>query len=174
MLQALGTQRTAKEALVRELGEAARRVDALAVAHVAFDAHVPFEQLKGKLPPPVAGQVEEGFGRVVDAQFKTVLMHKGVDLRAPEGAVVHAVAAGRVVHAAAHPGYGNLVIVDQGQGYFTLYAHLQAIEHAVGDALSAGGRVGAVGATGSLKGPYLYFEIRHHGTALDPGDWIKK
>jgi septal ring factor EnvC (AmiA/AmiB activator) len=174
LVHALAAQREAKEKLVQELTEAAGKVDALAVAPQAFAPKLAFERLKGKLPLPAPGKIEVGFGRVVDPQFNTVLVQKGIDLRAEPGAQVSAVAGGRVVHAAALRGYGNLVIVDQGQGYFTLYAHLSAIEHAVGDELEAGARVGAVGDSGSLKGAYLYFEIRHHGTPLDPATWLKK
>ena len=174
LVKALAAQRDAKEKLVQELAEAASHLDELAASPGVFAPKLAFEKLKGHLPMPATGRVEVGFGRVVDPQFGTVLVQKGVDLRAEQGEIVHAVAAGRVVHAAALRGYGNLVIVDQGQGYFTLYAHLQTIEHAVGDVLNPGDRIGAVGDTGSLKGAYLYFEIRHHGTPLNPAEWLKK
>ncbi|MBS2029829.1 MAG: peptidoglycan DD-metalloendopeptidase family protein [Deltaproteobacteria bacterium] len=174
LVKALAAQREAKEKLVQELAEAASHLDSLAAAPAVFTPKLAFEKLKGRLPMPAAGHVEVGFGRVVDPQFGTVLVQKGVDLRAEQGTVVQAVAAGRVVHAAALRGYGNLVILDQGQGFFTLYAHLMTIEHAVGDVLNPGDRVGAVGDTGSLKGAYLYFEIRHHGTPLNPADWLRK
>lgn len=173
LVKALASQREAKEQLVQELSDAAARVDALAVAPKAFAPPQAFEKLKGKLPLPAPGNIEVGFGRIVDPQFGTVVVQKGIDLRADAGVPVLAVAAGRVVHAGELRGYGNLVIVDNGQGYFTLYAHLQSIEHQLGDELKPGDRIGAVGDTGSLKGPYLYFEIRHHGTPLNPAEWLK-
>lgn len=174
LVQALSQQREAKEKLVQELSEAAGKVNALAVAALTFAPRIAFEKLKGHLALPTAGHIEVGFGHIVDPQFGTVLNQKGLDVRAEEGSPVVAVAAGRVVYAGQLRGYGNLIIVDQGQGYFTLYAHLQAIEHQVGDELAPGARIGLVGDTGSLKGPYLYFEIRHHGTPLNPAEWLKK
>lgn len=174
LMQSLTAQRALKEKLVQELAEAASRLDALAQADKPFSPQIPFERLKGRLPFPAAGQVEVGFGRIVDAQFGTVLLQKGIDLRAGAGTPIQAIAPGRVVHAAPLRGYGNLLIVDQGQGYFTLYAHLQTMERSVGELVQAGDRLGEVGDTGSLKGAYLYFEIRHHGTPLNPAEWLRR
>jgi murein DD-endopeptidase MepM/ murein hydrolase activator NlpD len=174
LLAALSDQRSAKEKLVEELTQAASRIDALAQAPVGFSPRVPFEKQKGRLPRPASGVIEVGFGRVVDPQFQTVLIQKGVDLRADAGTPVIAVAHGRVVHAGTLRGYGNLVILDHGQGYFTLYAHLEKTERQIGEVLAPGDRIGGVGETGSLKGPFLYFEIRHHGTPLDPALWLRK
>jgi murein hydrolase activator len=173
-MQSLTSQRATKEKLVEELSEAASRVDALARAPQSFSPAMAFDRLKGHLPFPAAGQVEVGFGRIVDAQFGTVLLQKGIDLRAEAGTPVLAIANGKVVHAAPLRGYGNLLIVDQGQGFFTLYAHLESIDRSVGELVSAGERLGAVGDTGSLKGAYLYFEIRHHGTPLNPAEWLRR
>lgn len=174
LLTALAAQRTAKERLVEELAEAASRVDALAQTPVGFTPRIPFEKQKGKLPRPAQGTVQVPFGRVVDPRFGTVLQQKGIDLQAEPGTPVLAIAHGRVVHAGTLRGYGNLVILDHGQGYFTLYAHLERTERQVGEVLGPGDRVGGVGDTGSLKGPFLYFEIRHHGTPLDPAQWLRK
>jgi septal ring factor EnvC (AmiA/AmiB activator) len=103
-----------------------------------------------------------------------VVVQKGIDLRAPEGQEVRCVAAGRVAHSGWLRGYGNLLLVDHGAGYFSLYAHLATLERKAGEELKAGDRLGAVGDTGSLKGAYLYFELRHHGTPLNPAGWLKK
>ena len=131
-----------------------------------------FAALKGRLPFPTDGHIEVGFGKVLNPKFNTVTYQNGLDLRAPEGTEVIAVAAGRVVHASSFRGYGNLVIVDHGDGYHSLYAHLSAIAREVGDALEAGEVVGQVGDTGSLKGAYLYFELRRKGKPTDPKDWF--
>jgi murein hydrolase activator len=69
-------------------------------------------------------------------------------------------------------GYGNLLILDHGGGYHTLVAHLSSVTPGVGDRVAAGDSVGEVGETGSLKGAYLYFEIRRSGQALDPAPWL--
>jgi septal ring factor EnvC (AmiA/AmiB activator) len=131
-----------------------------------------FAALKGSLPRPSAGVVEVGFGKVVNPRFNTVTLQKGVDIRAPMGTPVQAVAPGTVVYSGALRGYGNLLIIDHGGGYHTLMAHLATLEAAVGANVEAGQQVGTVGDTGSLKGAYLYFEIRKAGQAVDPAPWL--
>ena len=131
-----------------------------------------FEALKGRLPWPTPGLIEVAFGKVVNPRFNTVLWQKGLDLRAAPGAPVKAVAKGRVVYADWLKGYGNLVILDHGEGYHTLHAHLGQVAVANGGTLEEGDVLGEVGDTGSLKGPYLYFELRHRGSPLDPAKWL--
>lgn len=131
-----------------------------------------FRALRGKLPFPTRGTVEVGFGKVVNPRFNTVTVQKGLDIRAPEGTPVRAVADGSVVFAGWLRGYGNLVILDHGGGYHSLMAHLATVTHTVGAEVRAGEEVGTVGDTGSLKGAYLYFEIRKSGRAVDPAPWL--
>jgi septal ring factor EnvC (AmiA/AmiB activator) len=133
-----------------------------------------FAALRGRLPLPVTGRIEAGFGRVVDPRFNTVTQHPGLDIRAPEGAPVRAVADGRVVHAGWFRGYGNIVIVDHGDGYHTLVAHLGAMRTAVGEEVEAGDVLGTVGDTGSLKGAFLYFELRERQRPVDPTPWLRR
>jgi len=135
--------------------------------------HSGFALLHGLLPYPAAGPIEVGFGRVVDPRFNTVTVQKGLDIRAPPGAEVRAVAPGRVVHAGWFRGYGNLVIVDHGDGYHTLVAHLASMSTAIGEEVPGGSLLGTVGDTGSLKGPYLYFELREKGRPVDPRAWLR-
>jgi len=99
-------------------------------------------------------------------------VQNGVDVEAPAGAPVRAIAPGRVVHAGWFKGYGNLVIVDHGEGYHTLVAHLASMQTAMGEEVDAGTVLGTVGDSGSLKGPYLYFEIREKGRPVDPRPWL--
>ena len=128
-----------------------------------------------KLPFPVdRGRIEVRFGRAVDPHFGTVTLQNGVDIRAPLGAPVHAVWDGKVVHAGWFRGFGNLLIVDHGSGIYSLMAHLDQLERAVGDGVHAGEEVGTVGESGSLKGPYLYFELRDGQKPLDPERWLSR
>jgi murein DD-endopeptidase MepM/ murein hydrolase activator NlpD len=128
---------------------------------------------KGSLPSPCPEAIlEVPFGKVVNLKFNTVTSQRGWDLRARAGTPVRAPAPGKVAHAAWFGGYGNLLIVDHGAGVHTLYAHLQDFAKAVGDEVREGEVVGRVGDTGSLKGAYLYFEIRQDGKAVDPAHWI--
>lgn len=159
---------------VAELERAHARLTALIdkARQGAFQGRSVIAAMRGRLPWPASGAVEVGFGKVVNPKFQTVTFHKGLDLRAPEGAAVVAVAPGKVVHAGWFRGYGNLVILDHGDGYHSLAAHLSRIARATGDEVAALDLIGEVGETGSLKGPHLYFEIRHRGKPVDPSDWL--
>jgi len=128
---------------------------------------------KGHLPFPTHGLVEVGFGKVVNPRFNTVTVQKGLDVRAKEGAEVVSVAPGTAVFAGWLKGYGNLIIVDHGGGYHSLYAHLARMDVEVGTVVEEGEAIGQVGDTGSLKGAYLYFEIRKAGQAVDPQPWLE-
>jgi murein hydrolase activator len=110
---------------------------------------------------------------VVNPRFNTVTVQKGIDIRAAEGAEVHAIGTGSVVFSGWLKGYGNLVIVDHGSAFHSLYAHLSNSQVDVGTAVEEGEKIGQVGDTGSLKGSYLYFEIRKGGQAVDPLPWLK-
>ncbi len=165
-------ERAAIEAAAQEV-KLAEFVAALPPAAGGATLHTGFALLRGKLPRPVTGTVEVGFGRVVDPRFNTVTVQNGLDIRAPGGIQVRAVAPGRVAHAGWFKGYGNLVIVDHGDGYHTLVAHLGSMSTAMGEEVEAGTLLGTVGDTGSLKGPYVYFEIRERGRPVDPRAWLR-
>ena len=132
-----------------------------------------FETLRSALAPPVRGPIVRDFGRQVDAEFGTQTFHPGVVFDAPRGLPVHAVADGRVRFAGWFRGYGRLVILDHGGGYFTVTGHLETFDVAVGDAVNRRQPIGTVGETGSLSGPRVYFEVRRGGEALDPADWLQ-
>jgi septal ring factor EnvC (AmiA/AmiB activator) len=135
----------------------------------------PVRSARGRLLFPVpGGQIEARFGRAVDQRFGTVTLQRGIDVRAPDGAPVRAVHGGTVVHAGWFRGYGNLMIIDHGGGMFSLMAHLATLDRAVGDEVRRGDQLGTVGDTGSLKGSYLYFELRDGQKPLDPEPWLAK
>jgi murein hydrolase activator len=188
----LGEERERKRALVmdrkanrtRERGalaelETAGRALEETVAALPAQAQVPFAppagafaKLRGKLPPPVRAPIAQGFGRVVDDESKTATFRKGVEFAAPEGDPVRAVASAQVRYAGRFRGYGKTVILDHGDGYFTVSSHLAETRVAVGATVRAGDEIGSVGDTGSLSGPQLYFELRRGSEALDPSDWL--
>jgi septal ring factor EnvC (AmiA/AmiB activator) len=157
------------EAQSRKLAEF---IEALPPSRSGPTPYTGFASLRGRLPRPAGSRIEVGFGRVVDPRFRTVTVQKGVDIAAERGEEVHAVAPGRVVHAGWFKGYGNLVIVDHGEGFHTLVAHLASMTAAAGEEVDAGALLGTVGDTGSLKGSYLYFEVRENGKPIDPKAWL--
>jgi septal ring factor EnvC (AmiA/AmiB activator) len=143
------------------------------VAELKSDARAAgLSRRRGKLPFPARGPIEVGFGKVLNPKFNTVIFQNGVDLRAPLGAEVRTVASGTVVHAGPFRGYGNLLVIDHGGGYHTLYAHLREMRRSAGERVEEGETIATVGDTGSLKGPYLYFEIREDGKPVDPVAWL--
>ena len=157
------------EAQGRKLAEF---IEALPAPRSGSAPYSGFASLRGHLPRPAGTRIEVGFGKVVDPRFRTVTVQKGVDIAARRGEEVLAVAPGRVAHAGWFKGYGNLVIVDHGEGFHTLVAHLASMTAAAGEDVQAGSVLGTVGDTGSLKGAYLYFEIRENGKPLDPKSWL--
>lgn len=98
--------------------------------------------------------------------------HTGTDLAAPEGAPVRSAGGGVVSQAGRAGAYGNMVVVDHGDGLETRYAHLSAIGVKSGDRVTAGAIVGQVGATGRATGPHLHIEVRQDGQPLDPAEQI--
>lgn len=164
----------ASQDLNSKLGELSDRKRPLLAPEVRLEGPS-IRKSRGKLFFPVpAGTIEVHFGRAVDPRFGTVTLQKGIDVRAKAGAPVHAVWPGKVVHSGWFKGYGNLLIVDHGHGMFSLMAHLDTLERAVGELIHKGDQIGTVGETGSLKGPYLYFELRDGQTPLDPERWLSK
>jgi murein DD-endopeptidase MepM/ murein hydrolase activator NlpD len=111
---------------------------------------------------PVDGVVVSGFG------MRWGRMHEGIDITASTGTPIRAAAAGTIIHAGWLGGYGNLVVVDHGNGLATAYAHASAILVVVGQAVSQGETVSLVGSTGNSSGPHLHFEVRVNGVAVDP------
>lgn len=117
--------------------------------------------------PPVSGRLSSGFGwRNVSVNGNRY--HGGVDLAAPFGTPVTAARSGTVVRAGWWGTYGNVVVVDHGDGSETRYAHLSAVGVRVGEALRQGDVLGRVGSTGASTGPHLHFEVRFDGRAVDP------
>ncbi len=171
LLSYVKAETTQSSRVIKELERAERQLSTL-IEEMESTATSGFGALRGKLPMPTSGVVEVGFGKVVNPRFNTVTVQKGVDIRAGMGRPVRAVAPGKVAFAGWLRGYGNLVIVDHGDGFHTLFAHLADVSCAVGDAIADGDDLGTVGDTASLKGAYLYFEIRQRGLAVDPAQWL--
>ncbi|NRB54726.1 MAG: peptidoglycan DD-metalloendopeptidase family protein [Salinicola sp.] len=125
-------------------------------------------QTKGGLPWPVQGTMLSSYGSGEG------INRNGILIGAPAGTAIKAVHAGRVVFANWMRGFGNLLILDHGDGILTLYAHLQQIDVDPGQQVSNRQTVGAVGNTGGQSRSALYFEVRQNGNPINPGSWIAK
>jgi septal ring factor EnvC (AmiA/AmiB activator) len=132
-----------------------------------------FGSLKGHLSMPAKGEVIGRFGRHKHPEFNSYTVSNGISIAASTGADIHAVSEGQVIFADYFKGYGNLLIVDHGGGFFSLYAHAAKIIKKVGSPVSRNEIVASVGDTDSTRGPMLYFEIRYQGKPVDPAPWFR-
>ncbi len=114
---------------------------------------------------PVQGVVTSGFG------WRWGRMHEGIDIAAPSGTPIRAVANGRIIYTGSMSGYGNITIIDHGNGLATAYAHQSAFYIGSGP-VSQGTAIGAVGMTGNSTGPHLHFEVRVNGSPVDPMGYL--
>ncbi len=132
-----------------------------------------FATQKGRMSMPVRGAVVETFGKHKHPDFNSYTFSKGLSIAAAPGTEIHSIYDGTVIFADYFKGYGNMVIVDHGGGYFSLYAHASRILKRVGAEVARNDVVATVGDVDSLKGPLLYFEIRRQGRPLDPSGWVR-
>ena len=189
LLAKVRDERAYHERMVGELTEAARRLEAFISDLQAKQrrlARVPppkggvappgvgFGTLRGRLPWPTEGRIIAAYGAQVHPRFGTRTFRNGVDIEANEGRDVAAVYGGHVIYTGWFKGYGNLIILDHDNEYYTLYAHMAEIGVKEGDDVKQGQRLGTVGDTGSLEGPRLYFEVRFQGKPQDPEQWLRQ
>ena len=144
------------------------------VSHVeqppqAHPGDTPFAQLRGKLRLPVRGELMNRFGSPrADGRSSW----RGVFIRAGTGGEVKAVAAGRIAFADWLRGFGNLVIVDHGDDFMSIYGYNESVLKAVGETVRAGDAIASVGNSGGSEESGLYFELRHRGQPIDPMRWV--
>lgn len=138
------------------------------VAQAPVEPSGGFSGLKRGLPAPVKGTVQGRFG----TERPEGGPWRGIILRASAGTPVKAISAGRVVFANWMAGFGNLLIVDHGAGFLSVYGHNQSLLKQVGDVVRAGDAVARVGATGGQIEPGVYFEIRQNGVPVNPQLWL--
>jgi septal ring factor EnvC (AmiA/AmiB activator) len=165
----------------REEEEARKRAEAgqpPAPGQVAPSPLAPYEgefaKARGQLTWPLHGVVVGRYGNETNPKFGTVTFNNGIDIQAGMGEPVRAVAAGRVDFASDDYGsYGQMLILNHGSGYYTLYAHLSDVVVARGASVAAGQVIAKAGDSGSLKGTVLHFEVRKGRQSLDPLGWLR-
>ena len=129
----------------------------------------PFQALKGKLRLPALGTVTAKFGQ---RRVGSELPWEGIFISSSPGNSVKLIAGGSVVYSDWLRGFGNLIIVDHGKGYYSLYGNNESIWVREGDQLAAGDQLGTVGNSGGHTAPGVYFEVRHNSKPLDPMEWV--
>jgi len=134
----------------------------------------PLYEKKGSLPWPVLGKVVTTFGIERHPTFKTVTQNNGIEISTEKNLTILAIHPGKVVYADYFQGfYGNLIILDHGLAYYSMYGHCSDFKVQKGDIVTAGQPIAVVGDTGSLKGTALYFQINFKTDPLNPLQWLK-
>ena len=182
LLASLRQEKESRVGALKELEQAALRLqkmmDEMSRRNVGKPSELPagagLEAMKGKLDWPVRGEITGGFGKVRHPEFSAEVFRKGIDIEAPIGEEIKAVEKGKVVFAERLSGYGRMVVVDHGERYFSIYAHLSEILKKIGDTVKRGETLGRVGDSDSLAGSRLYFEMRKDGKSIDPLPWFRK
>lgn len=140
---------------------------------VVASPSVNFAQLKGRLTMPTAGTVAARFGQKREGAASTIPW-RGLLIRAKQGTNVVAAGPGTVVFSDWMRGFGNLLIVDHGSNYLSVYANNESLYKSVGDKVKQGETIASVGNSGGEERPGLYFELRRRGTPIDPSPWLSK
>jgi septal ring factor EnvC (AmiA/AmiB activator) len=128
---------------------------------------------KGKLPWPIRGKVVSHFGEQIDPQFQTRIKNTGIEIECAAGGEVAAVAEGRVIYSSSLRGYGNLVILEHDDGYYTLYARLAEIWVSLDQEVERLQTIGTVGENGLSLQPALHFEVRAGKQPQNPLEWLR-
>jgi len=174
VLASLKSSRSKREDTLKYLRESVRRLNQTVSdldrrrekAAGDFDAH------QGLLKMPVQGKIISTFGKHVKPDSGALNYQNGIEIRAEQGDPVKSVFAGEIAFADWVKGYGRVVIVDHGNSYHSVYAHVADLFNSKGDTVESGQVIATVGNTGSISGPALYFEIRHRGDPVDPLQWL--
>lgn len=132
-----------------------------------------FGSQKGRLSMPAKGAIIDSFGRHKHPEFNSYTVSNGISIAASAGSDIRSVYDGQVIFADYFKGYGNMIIVDHGGGFFSLYAHAAKIMKKVGASVARNEVVASVGDSDSMRGPMLYFEIRYQGKPVDPAAWVR-
>lgn len=184
------SERQSYEAAAAELERAAKRIQSLLAqlerrrreeaARARTEGRNPqpysgdFAKGLGQLEWPVRGSVVGQFGISTHPRFGTQIRNDGIDIAAPLGTPVSAVAKGRVDFANDdYEGMGGVIVLNHGDGYFTVYGHLDAVLVSSGQEVQPGAVIGRVGDVGSLKGPILHFEVRKGSAPQNPETWLR-
>ena len=178
LLKDIQQQKKLSLAMIESLTQAEKKLDKK-VKNIQKDEVSPsgndsFSSYQGRLMLPVPGKIISKFGPLRTGDYKSFTFQKGIDIKVKKGETVKSVFNGKVLFAQWLKGYGNLLVIDHGGNYYTLYAHVEEIFKQKGETVKTGEIIATAGDTGSIKGTCLHFEIRHHGKAVDPMNWLKK
>jgi septal ring factor EnvC (AmiA/AmiB activator) len=185
LLEKIRGEKKLEIAALSALRDAAANLDT-AVMHIAPSIHEvappeeyksddkAFDAYKGLLSWPVKGKIISFFGPHRNKEYDVTNFQSGINIRAERGEPIRSVAAGYTIFSNWFNGFGNMMIIDHGDHYYTVYAHLEEVFKVKGDRVEKNEVIATVGDSGSLMGPALHFEVRYHGKPVDPMKWIRK
>ncbi|MFH2066335.1 MAG: peptidoglycan DD-metalloendopeptidase family protein [Pseudomonadota bacterium] len=179
LLQDIQNKKTLVLAAVDSLKQAAIALDQTILSlHVEPDvtADKPkdhFNSFKGLLKMPVRGKIISFFGPYKKGKYKVVNYRSGIEIKADRGEPIQAVHSGIVLYSGWFKNYGNMIIIDHGDHYYTLYAHAEELFKSKGDYVESEEVIATVGDTASMTGSNLYFEVRHRGEPMNPLNWLR-
>jgi len=175
LLGEIRDDRELREGAIAELHSAADALGELVDSLQADEAPALLDvrKFRGLLDWPADGEISARFGTVVHPRFKTRVPHPGLDIEGDFSNSIRSVFDGRVLFSAWMRGYGLTAIVDHGHGVLSVYAHASVLLVEAGQTVQRGESLGRVGDTGSLHGPFLYFELRVDGEPVDPQGWLR-
>ena len=180
LLASLGQEKVVRQRALRDMEAAAQRLarmlNDLSRRAVVKPGDPPppastgrgLDSERGRLEWPVRGDVSAPYGKFKHPEFAAEIVRKGIDIDAPAGDAVKAVERGRVAYADPFAGYGNMIIVDHGERFYSVYGHLAQLLKKKGDEVRRGEPLGRVG-----EGD-IYFEMRKDGHSVDPLAWLMK
>jgi septal ring factor EnvC (AmiA/AmiB activator) len=176
ILHAVRNEKATRQKMISELGEASRRMLEIIRESSQTDDYAGkgFTQLKGRLSWPSEGRIAVSYGTQKDPRFDTPVFRNGIHIQTDAAADARSVYAGKVIFAEWFKGFGQLIIINHGSGYHTLYGNLSELFSKVGDIIRENQVIGKVGTSGVINAPGIYFEIRYKGKPLDPSQWLKK
>jgi septal ring factor EnvC (AmiA/AmiB activator) len=165
------------ENLARELEEASRNLESVigaleSRAEALAEADATFEGRMGALMWPCDGEVISEYGMETHPRFGTIIKNNGIDIRTAPGTRVRSVGPGKVSFAGSLSGFGNCIIVSHGDGFYTMYGHLESLLVGKGYRVGEGEAIGYIGETSTPEGAVLHFEIRKGKVPLDPSKWL--
>lgn len=164
----------AVDALKKAALQLDNRINCLQKSAVLPSGDGSFSNYKGRLILPARGEIVSNFGASGAENYKSFTFQKGIDIKVERGEPVKSVFKGEIMFAQWLSGYGNLLIINHGDNYYTLYAHVEEIFKRKGETVETGEVIATAGDTGSIKGMCLHFELRHHGKPVNPMKWLRK
>jgi len=176
LLHAVRNEKATRQKMISELAEASRGMLEIIRKSAQTDDYAGkgFTQLKGRLMWPSEGRIAIPYGSQKDPRFDTLIFRNGIHIQTDASADARSIYAGKVIFADWFKGFGQLIIINHGNGYHTLYGNLSEIFSKVGDIIRENQVIGKVGTSVVINAPGIYFEIRYKGKPLDPTQWLKK